>query len=42
MTTYLQSHKDVDVMHANGDQMIAGAVQAHQGGTARRPARTST
>ena len=28
MTTYLQSHKDVDVMHANGDQMIAGAVQA--------------
>jgi ABC-type sugar transport system substrate-binding protein len=28
MTNYLQSHKDVDVMHANGDQMIAGAVQA--------------
>lgn len=28
MTTYLQSHPDVNVMHANGDQMIAGAVQA--------------
>jgi ABC-type sugar transport system substrate-binding protein len=28
MTTFLQSHKDTDVLHADGDQMIAGAVQA--------------
>jgi galactofuranose transport system substrate-binding protein len=28
MTTFLQSHKDVDVLPADGDQMIAGAVQA--------------
>jgi ABC-type sugar transport system substrate-binding protein len=27
-TTFLQGHKDIDVLHANGDQMIAGAVQA--------------
>jgi ABC-type sugar transport system substrate-binding protein len=28
MTTFMQSHKDIDVLHADGDQMIAGAVQA--------------
>jgi ABC-type sugar transport system substrate-binding protein len=28
MTTFLQNHKDIDVLHADGDQMIAGAVQA--------------
>jgi ABC-type sugar transport system substrate-binding protein len=27
-TTFLQNNKDVDVLHANGDQMITGAVQA--------------
>lgn len=28
MTTFMQSHPDIDVLHADGDQMIAGAVQA--------------
>jgi ABC-type sugar transport system substrate-binding protein len=27
-TTFLQNNKDIDVLHANGDQMITGAVQA--------------
>jgi ABC-type sugar transport system substrate-binding protein len=27
-TNFLQNNKDVDVLHANGDQMITGAVQA--------------